>query len=134
MKRKSLKILSYSIKYFLLMIIFHYIGSVIGVGSLYSYSLFVIPVLNYLALLWVVIRPLEEDTILKKEMAPGFIIISSILNITFFSIAQFDYIVILVILFSNIVEFMIMKTKKETLDEITLKNIDDYYNTSVKKK
>jgi hypothetical protein len=113
MKKKSFKTLSYSIKYFLLMIIFHYIGSVIGVGSLYSYSLFIIPVLNYLALMWTVIRPLEaEDEIEKKDIAIGFIIITSVLNICFFAFAKFDYIAILVILFSNIIEFIIMKPKK----------------------
>ncbi len=113
MKEKLLKALSYSIKYFLLIMIFHYIGLVVGVGSLYSYSLFVIPVLNYLSLLWAVIRPLEdEDGISKKDIATCFIIITSLLDIFFFTFLEFDYIAILVILFSNIIEFIIMKPRK----------------------
>jgi hypothetical protein len=109
----KIKVIEYSVKYILMVIIANYINLVIGyIPNLYS-LIILIPIINYLILMWGIIRPLENDRISKKDIYSPFLIITSLFNIVFFSIQSFDIMHISIIVISNIVEFRLMSTEKE---------------------
>jgi hypothetical protein len=127
MNNKVFKVLYYSVRYELIIILAHYIKS-IGINSLYTFSLLVIPVINYLALLWGVIRPLNDDnTIEKKDIFWPFLIITTLVNIIFFYTQQFNTMTVFFVVVTNIVEFLLMKPKKDNIGETTRQNIEDYF-------
>lgn len=101
----------YSFKYILTVILFYYINKVIGIPSLYT-IVFAIPFLNYLVLLWSLLKPLQENTTIKKEdIFMPFLTITTIFNILFFYIEHFNTEIVVLISVINVIEFIFMKPK-----------------------
>jgi hypothetical protein len=124
----KIKVIEYSVKYILMVIIANYINLVIGfIPNLYS-LIILIPIINYLVLMWGIIKPLNKEKISKKDMHLPFIVVTSIFNIIFFSIQSFDILHISIIVISNIVEFHLMNTEKVKIKDITGKNIKEYFH------
>jgi hypothetical protein len=122
------KVIEYSMKYILMVVIANYLNLVIGyIPNLYS-IIILIPIINYLILTWGTIRPLENDKIYKKDIYLPFLIITSLFNVIFFAIQSIYIINIFIIVISNIVEFHLMKPKKERIKDITDKNIKEYFD------
>ncbi|MDD2518376.1 MAG: hypothetical protein PHI05_02555 [Bacilli bacterium] len=121
------KSLKYVGKYMIFMWLPHTMSK-IGTVSIYSYSILIIPVINYLALLWGVFRPISKtNELTKQDVFIPFLIISSITNILFFYFSGYNNSIIFMVVITNIIEFIIMKPEKEKIDNQTKKNIDNYF-------
>ena len=133
MPNKIFNALNYSCRYIIMVLIAHYIKK-IGIESLYTINLLIIPFLNYLILQWGVIKVLNEnDKITKKDIFLPFLLITTSFNIIFFYIEQFNTMTVFTIVFVNIVEFMIIKPKKESIIFETDKSIKEYFKSHPKK-
>lgn len=125
--KNGFKILKYVGKYMFFMWLPHTMSK-IGPVSIYSYSILIIPVINYLALLWGVFRPISKiNELTKKDIFTPFLIISSITNIIFFSLAGYNTSIIFVVVITNILEFIIIKPENEKIEKQTKKNIENYF-------
>lgn len=133
MPNKIFNALNYSCRYIIMVLIAHYIKK-IGIESLYTINLLIIPFLNYLILQWGVIKVLNEnDKITKKDIFLPFLLITTSFNIIFFYIEQFNTMTVFTIVFVNIVEFMIIKPKNESIKFEANKNIKEYFKSHPKK-
>lgn len=133
MPNKIFNALNYSCRYILMVLIAHYIKK-IGIESLYTINLLIIPFLNYIILQWGVIKVLNgNDKVTKKDIFKPFLLITTLFNIIFFYIEQFNSMTVFTIVFVNIVEFMIIKPKKESIIFETDKSIKEYFKSHPKK-
>lgn len=109
---KLFRIITYCVKYILFVILFSVGSAFLGVPCLYSIPL-AVPFLTYLVLVWSIIRPLEQDTKIKKEdlLLPMFVV-TTIFNVLFFYvIRRMDLLITIFIIVTNMVEFLILKPR-----------------------
>ena len=117
----------YIIRYITILLIYHYIRY-IGIPSIFSIHPLIIPIANYLALKFGIFHKLEDDKYTsKKDLFYPFLIFSTIFNIFFFFYYEYELLPIVTIVISNIVEFILIKSKKEEIDKMTKQAIEDYY-------
>ena len=132
MSNKVFAIFTCSFRYILMVLIAYYINY-LGIPSLYTINLLVILLLNYLIIKWGVIKVLNEnDKATKKDIFSPFLLITTLFNIIFFYINQFDTMIIFTIVFVNIVQFIIIKPKEENVKSATDKNIKEYFKNNHK--
>ncbi|MFA5603627.1 MAG: hypothetical protein WDA12_02080 [Bacilli bacterium] len=125
--KNGFKSLKYVGKYMIFMWLPHTMSK-IGPVSIYSFSILIIPVINYLALLWGVFRPISKSNELtKQDIFIPFLIISSITNTLLFHFTGYNNSIIFVIVITNIIEFLIMKPENKKINYQTKKNIENYF-------
>ena len=130
MPNKVFTIFTCSFRYILMVLIAYYINY-LDIPSLYTINLLVILLLNYLIIKWGVIKVLNEnDKATKKDIFSPFLLITTLFNIIFFYINQFDTMIIFTIVFVNIVQFIIIKPKEENVKSATDKNIKEYFKNN----
>ena len=130
MSNKVFAIFTCSFRYIVMVLIAYYINY-LGIPNLYTINLLIIPFLNYLIIKWGVIKVLN-DKITKKDICSPFLLITTLFNIIFFYINQFDTMIIFTIVFVNIVQFIIIKPKEENVKSTTEKNIKEYFKNNHK--
>ena len=135
MKREQIKYIS---KYILIMLMTDLVkyatpslvkSSNAGEGLL-SFHILIIPLFNYIALRISVFRPLNEDeNISKKEIMRNFITITTSFNLVYFYMTGYNTTTIFVLVASNIIEFILMNSKREKERNTIDKNIKEYFES-----
>ncbi|MDD3392603.1 MAG: hypothetical protein PHE54_03605 [Bacilli bacterium] len=127
-----MKALPYISKYITIYLIL-YLLKYIGIPSVLEMTLIVVPIINYVILKSVIFKKLEDDTKTdKKDIIKPFLITTTIFNLIFFYLVQYSYQFILIIIISNIIEFIIIKNQREVIYNETQKNIENYFKKKTK--